>query len=149
MFLADGSLYEINGKIDFIDREVDPTTGAILVQASFANPDKIIRPEQFAKVRILAASPEDGILILQRSVMELQGNHNVYVVDESNSVKIIHIGATEKSANRRINSVQRDTSFECLIPVNIHIPLRNIGPDGSKYSDIVRLAIPSAPKVRQ
>ncbi|NOQ96218.1 MAG: efflux RND transporter periplasmic adaptor subunit, partial [Desulfobacterales bacterium] len=51
LILADGSLYEHKGKADFIDRQVDPTTGAMLIQASFPNPDELLRPGQFARVK--------------------------------------------------------------------------------------------------
>jgi membrane fusion protein (multidrug efflux system) len=87
LILIDGSVYEHKGKADFVGREVDPTTGAMLVQASFPNPDKILRPGQFAKVKARMAVVKDGILIPQRCVTELQGLYSVYVVDDSNTVK--------------------------------------------------------------
>ncbi|MHC4418026.1 MAG: efflux RND transporter periplasmic adaptor subunit, partial [Planctomycetota bacterium] len=87
MILADGSVYEHKGKVDFVDREVDSATGSILIQASFPNPDEILRPGQFAKIKARVEVVEDGILIPQRCVMEIQGLYNVYVVDESNKVK--------------------------------------------------------------
>ena len=87
LILADGSLYENEGKVDFVDREVDPTTGAMLVQASFPNPEELLRPGQFARVKAKAMVVKDGILIPQRCVSELQGLYNVYVVDDSNKVK--------------------------------------------------------------
>jgi membrane fusion protein (multidrug efflux system) len=87
LILADGTLYEHKGQFDFIDREVDPQTGAILAQASFPNPEEILRPGQFAKVKGKVRVVEDGILIPQRCVMELQGLYNVFVVDASNKVE--------------------------------------------------------------
>ena len=84
LILADGSLYEHKGRYDFIDREVDPTTGAILIQASFPNPDELLRPGQFARVKGEVEVVKQGILIPQRSVMELQGMHSVYLIDDSN-----------------------------------------------------------------
>ncbi len=42
--LADGALFDQLGLVDFIDREVDPTTGSLLVQATFPNPGRILRP---------------------------------------------------------------------------------------------------------
>ena len=51
LILADGSLYEQKGKVDFVDREVDSSTGAMLIQASFPNPEELLRPGQFAKVK--------------------------------------------------------------------------------------------------
>jgi len=91
LILIDGSLYEHTGKPDFVDREIDTTTGAILVQASFPNPEKLLRPGQFGKVRIKGQVIEDGILIPQRCVMETQGLFNVFVVDGSNKVEIREI----------------------------------------------------------
>jgi membrane fusion protein (multidrug efflux system) len=84
LILADGSVYAQKGVYDFADRGVDPTTGAMLLQASFPNPDELLRPGQFAKVKAVVGVAEDGILIPQRCVTELQGTHSVYVIDDSN-----------------------------------------------------------------
>ena len=87
LILSDGSVYDYKGKVDFVDRNVDPTTGAILVQASYPNPDKLLRPGLFAKVRAEIKVVKDGILVPQRSVIELQGKFSVLVVDEKNTVQ--------------------------------------------------------------
>lgn len=91
LILVDGSVYKHKGQPDFVDREVDTTTGAMLVQASFPNPEKLLRPGQFVRVRVQGQVVKDGILIPQRCVMELQGLHNVYVVDASNKAEIREI----------------------------------------------------------
>jgi membrane fusion protein (multidrug efflux system) len=87
LILIDGSVYNYKGKPDFVDREVDTTTGAMLVQASFPNPEKLLRPGQFVRVRARGRIVKDGILIPQRCVMELQGLHNVYVVTADDTVE--------------------------------------------------------------
>jgi membrane fusion protein, multidrug efflux system len=87
LILADESVYELKGKADFLGREVDPTTGALLVQASFPNPEKLLRPGQFAKVRVEVEVVEDGILIPQRCVSELQGLFSVFVVGSNSTVE--------------------------------------------------------------
>lgn len=87
LILADGSFYEHKGKVNFIDREVDSTTGAMLIQASFPNPDRLLRPGQFARVKAKVNVVKNGILIPQRCVTELQGLYNVFVVDNSNKIK--------------------------------------------------------------
>jgi len=87
MILADGSIFSNKGQFVFIDREVDPTTGAILIQVAFPNPDKLIRPGQFAKIRTIQEVIEDGILVPQRCLMELQGQYRVYVVTGDNKVE--------------------------------------------------------------
>lgn len=91
LILVDGSVYDHKGKPDFVDREVDSTTGAMLVQASFPNPEKLLRPGQFTRVRAMSRVVKDGILVPQRCVMELQGLHNVYVVGEGNNVEFREI----------------------------------------------------------
>ena len=100
LILIDGTVYAHKGRPDFIDREVDPTTGAMLVQASFPNPDKLLRPGQFVRVSVRGQVIEDGILIPQRCVMELQGLHNVFVVNADNTVatREIVVGPTVGSA---------------------------------------------------
>jgi membrane fusion protein (multidrug efflux system) len=87
LILVDGSVYGHKGKADFVGREVDPTTGAMLVQASFPNPEKLLRPGQFAKVRAEVEAVKEGILIPQRCVIELQGFFSVFVVESGNTVQ--------------------------------------------------------------
>ncbi len=87
LILVDGSVYAHKGKIDFVDRQVDPTSGAMLVQASFANPEKLLRPGQFARLRIKGDEVKDGILIPQRSVMEVQGLFSVFVVNADSKIE--------------------------------------------------------------
>ena len=96
LILADGSLYEETGKIDFIDRNIDASTGSLLVQASFDNPKRILRPGMYTKVKIELFTAEDALLIPQRCVMELQGQNSVYVVNEENEVQARQVIATEK-----------------------------------------------------
>ncbi len=94
LILADGYLYPHKGTPNFLDRKIDPATGAILVQVSFPNPDNLIRPGQFAKVKVMIENVEDGILIPQRCVSDLQGRKRVFVVDGQNTVheRQVHLG---------------------------------------------------------
>jgi len=96
LILVDGSLYNHKGGLDFVDREVDTTTGAMLVQASFPNPEGLLRPGQFSKVRVRLQVVKDAILIPQRCVMETQGLHSVFVVDSNNTIQTRDIQVGEK-----------------------------------------------------
>ncbi|MCH7772960.1 MAG: efflux RND transporter periplasmic adaptor subunit [Bacteroidetes bacterium] len=91
LILSDGSVHNHKGKVEFVDRDVDPTTGSILLQASFPNPEGLIRPGQFARINASVRTIKNGILIPQRSVMELQGIHNVYVINDENKVELRRI----------------------------------------------------------
>jgi membrane fusion protein (multidrug efflux system) len=99
LILSDGSIHNHKGIVEFVDREVDPTTGSILLQASFPNPEYIIRPGQFARVNASVRTIRNGILIPQRSVMEMQGIHNVFVINNENKVELrrIIVGPTIES----------------------------------------------------
>lgn len=99
LILVDGSIYEHQGKLDFIDREVDPTTGAMLVQASFPNPDEILRPGQFAKIKARMAVLENGIMIPQRCIKELQGRYSVFIINEENKVEMREVKVGPKISN--------------------------------------------------
>lgn len=86
LILADGSLFEEKGKIDFVNSQINATTGSLLIQASFPNPSRLLRPGLYAKVRLQLGVARDAILIPQRSLVELQGQYSVLVVDENNSI---------------------------------------------------------------
>lgn len=84
--LSDGSIYPQTGKISFADRQIDPTTGAITFEASFPNPDKLLRPGQYVKVGLVTDVRANAFLIPQRSVIEMQGIYQVYVLGDSSKV---------------------------------------------------------------
>ncbi len=86
LFLADDELFPYKGKVTFLDRNVDSGTGAILVQSIFPNPQKLLRPGQFGKVRGVVNLLPDALLVPQRAVFELQGFYNVFVVGDDGIV---------------------------------------------------------------
>jgi membrane fusion protein (multidrug efflux system) len=100
LILADGSVYSETGRVRFINRQVNATTGTILLQASFPNPDFLLRPGQFAKVQGVINFIRGGLLIPQRCVQELQGNYNVFVVNENDEVEFrqIEVGAAYETS---------------------------------------------------
>ena len=87
LLLADGSLFDQFGTVDFLNRQVDPTTGSILVQATFPNPDQLVRPGQFARVRAAMEEIKNAALVPQRCVTEFQGRFNLMLVDNENTVQ--------------------------------------------------------------
>lgn len=86
LVLADGSIHPYKGSANFIDRGVDANTGTILIQTEFDNPERMVRPGQFAKVRIPIVF-DDAIIIPQKCVKELQGQYSVFVVGADNVVE--------------------------------------------------------------
>ena len=88
LLLADGSVHPHTGRIVFADRNVDPTTGTIMLEAAFPNPEGIVRPGQYARVRAAADMRKGAILVPQRSVSELQGIYTVAVVKDDDTIDI-------------------------------------------------------------
>jgi membrane fusion protein (multidrug efflux system) len=94
MTLADGTSYPLKGKLNFADRQVDPSTGALTLEAQFKNADNILRPGQYVKLKLVTDFRNNVLLIPQRAVNEMQGMFQVFAVGDSNklSLKLIKIG---------------------------------------------------------
>jgi membrane fusion protein (multidrug efflux system) len=88
LLLADGTVYEQPGKIYFADREVNPATGAIRIAGVFANPNNLLRPGGFGRIRASVKTRAGALLVPQRAIIELQGSHQVAVVGDDNKVSI-------------------------------------------------------------
>jgi membrane fusion protein (multidrug efflux system) len=88
IILADGSLYPQQGKFSAIDRQVDDQTGTIRLAALFPNPDNILRPGQFVRVRVIVKTVHGALLVPQRAVNELQTSYELAVVGADNKAEI-------------------------------------------------------------
>jgi membrane fusion protein, multidrug efflux system len=96
MVLSDGSVHPSKGKINLANREIDPTTGTLTLEATFPNPDKLIRPGQFARVRFVIETRKDAMLVPLRAVSELQGTYMVYVINNENKVETKMVQASQR-----------------------------------------------------
>ena len=67
------------GNFVFIDRAVDVKTGTLRMRAEFPNPEKILRPGMFARVRVDLGTRKDCIEVPERAVVELQGKTFLWV----------------------------------------------------------------------
>jgi len=88
LILADGTTYAHTGTFYFADRQVNESTGAIRIAGLFPNPNNILRPGGYGKVRAVIRTQADAILVPQRAVSELQGAYQVAVVGSDNKVNI-------------------------------------------------------------
>jgi RND family efflux transporter MFP subunit len=96
LILADGTVYPEKGKFYFADRQVDVRTGAIRLAGLFPNPGNSLRPGQYGRVRTATQVQHDALLVPQQAVIDLQGTHQVAVVDASEKVSIrpVNLGET-------------------------------------------------------
>ena len=86
MVLSNGSIYKYPGQLYDVNRQVNIQTGTIEVQATFPNPDNILRPGLYAKIRAPTGVLHNALLVPQDAVLETQGQYQVAVVDSDNKV---------------------------------------------------------------
>lgn len=99
MVLSNGEVYPHKGWFFLADRQVDAKTGTIRVAALFPNPDNVLRPGLYAKVRSPLELHQGALLVPQRAVGEMQGRYRVAVVTSDNRVEIRTV-----TTGQRVNS---------------------------------------------
>jgi membrane fusion protein (multidrug efflux system) len=94
LVLANGNVYQREGHFLAVNRQVDERTGTLLVQAAFPNPENVLRPGGYAKVRAATDVAKNALVIPQRAVLDLQGTFQVYVLNgDKVSVRDVTPGA--------------------------------------------------------
>ncbi len=88
LILADGTTYPHKGKVSFADRQVNVRTGALRLAGVFPNPGNSLRPGQYGRVRTATQVASGALLVPQQAVFDLQGTHQIAVVDSANKVTI-------------------------------------------------------------
>lgn len=93
--LADGSVFPKKGRITFANADYNQQTGTFMLRATLPNPDGILRPGQFVRVRVAGAVRPDAILVPQQSVLQGARGHFVALVDKENRAQIrpVEVGA--------------------------------------------------------
>jgi len=84
--VADATTFPHKGRPVFVDRAVDAKTGTIQIRAEFPNPQRVLRPGQFGRVRAVTEDVPNAVLVPQLAVQELQGAKTVLVVGEGDKV---------------------------------------------------------------
>ena len=97
MGLANQDGFPHRGKIDFVDNEISATTGSIKARGVFANPDRLMSPGFFARVRVPGSGDYEAMLVRDAAIGSDQGKPFVYVIgaDGKASVRTISIGQLE------------------------------------------------------
>lgn len=93
--LADGSVYPYTGRLYFADRQVDIKTGTIKVAVLFPNPDHLLRPGQYARVRAVIRTRTGALLVPQRAVTDMQGKAMMAVVNPDQTVTMRFVKTAE------------------------------------------------------
>lgn len=102
LILTDGKPYPLMGTNFAVDREIGATTGSLRVEALFPNPNYVLRPGQFAHIRLKFDTRHNAILVPQRAVSELQGSYQVAVVGAENKIHIQAVQVGERTGTQWI-----------------------------------------------
>ncbi|MBJ7449462.1 MAG: efflux RND transporter periplasmic adaptor subunit [Parachlamydiales bacterium] len=84
VILADGTSYPAMGKVDFTDPSLQQSTGTMLVRAVVPNPDKLLHPGGFVRVKIEGSTRPNAIFVPKTSVQQGQNGMYVFVIDKDN-----------------------------------------------------------------
>jgi membrane fusion protein (multidrug efflux system) len=95
LILGDGTIFPETGKIDLANRQVDPETGSLIVQALFENKTGLLRPGQYVKVRFKTDEFKDAVLVPQQAVNQMQSIYQVFVLTDSLKLapRVVQTGA--------------------------------------------------------
>ena len=129
LILNDGTIYPETGQLDIIDREINPTTGTLLVQALFDNPEKMLRPGQFVKIRLKVETLKDAIVVPQSAVNQMQNIYQVFVLTSENKLEVRMVEVGERvgsnwvikkglSAGEKVVSLGNVNIVKADIPLN-------------------------------
>jgi membrane fusion protein, multidrug efflux system len=93
---ADGVSYPVKGRIILVNREISSQTGTIQIASEFANPNAVLRPGGFGRVRIRTGDHKNALLIPQKAVLEVQSAYQVVVVGQDNKASFRPVKVGER-----------------------------------------------------
>jgi membrane fusion protein (multidrug efflux system) len=110
LLLADDSVYAHKGEVIMAERAVAIETGTLQLVAEFPNPDGLLRPGQFGRVRATVGERKGAILVPQRAIMEQQSAKIVYIVLDDNTVALrsVQVGERYKGNFVVLNGLQEN-----------------------------------------
>jgi len=105
LILSDGTIYPHQGLIVAVNRQVDTTTGTIQLQALFPNPDNLLRPGQYGRVRMRRADAgANALLVPEKALLQVQGSYSLAVIGSDNKVTLRRVEVGPVTGTSRIIS---------------------------------------------
>ena len=102
VILPDGALLPREGRLDFLAPSLDAATGTRELRADFQNGDRLLRPGQFVRVRLVGVARDSALAIPQRAVQSGLGRQFVYVVGRGDTVSARDVQPGRWSGDRWI-----------------------------------------------
>jgi len=110
MRLSTETEFTHHGNINFVNNQVDPSTGTISVRGIFPNKNRVLTPGLFVRVRVPIGSPTQGLLVNERAIGTNQGQKFVYVVDDKDEVvsRPVTLGPLRDGLRVIVEGIKRD-----------------------------------------
>lgn len=123
LILSDNSVYQHKGLYSFTKSIVNEESGAITFQVLFPNPDYLLKPNQFARVKATVGEVKDKIIIPQEAVSQLQNIFSVWVIDKDKKAEYRPVRIGGVSGNNYV--IDSGLSSGELIVTNGFFKLKN------------------------
>lgn len=126
----EGNRYPHQGRVDFINNQIDPTTGTIQARGTFSNPalnfknSHLLTPGMFVRIRLPIGEPHDALLVPQEAIGTDQGKKYLMVVNEQDVVEYrpVTLGAQQADGLQVVLPEKMVRSTDGLRPVDAGTP---------------------------
>jgi membrane fusion protein (multidrug efflux system) len=99
LVLAEDKPYPFKGHVRFANNQVDVKTGTIRVVGDFPNPQRLLIPGMFVRVRALLDTLKGALVVPQRAIAEIQGRSLIALVGADNKVTIRPVQTVERAGS--------------------------------------------------
>ena len=139
LVLADGSEFPHKGRVENTVNQVDPKTGTLELQSRFPNPQRILLPGQFGKVRFETDLRKNVVLVPQRAIQQLQSTQTILTVGSDDKVQLKTITTSDRVGDawvveQGLNAGERvivEGQLKVRPGMTVH-PSPYVAPDNSK-----------------
>jgi RND family efflux transporter MFP subunit len=100
--LADEEDFQHRGTIDFLDNQIDPNTGTQRVRAVINNPDRLLSPGLFVRLRFPVGAPHQALLVKEEALGTDQGQRFLYVVNDKDEIEYRRVKVGMLTHGRRV-----------------------------------------------
>jgi len=100
--LIDEKEFAHQGKIDFVDNAISASSGTIRGRAVFANPDGVLTPGMFGRIRVPGSPPYTALLVPDAAIGSEQARKYVLVVDDGGVVRLKYVTPGQLDGGLRV-----------------------------------------------
>ena len=119
--MVDGNLFPYTGLITFADPSYNPTTGTFLLRATVNNPEGVLRPNQYVRVRLKGAIRPNAVTVPQRAVQQSAKSHFVWVINKDSQAELRPVVVGEWKADSWFISEGLDSGDRVVVDGGIRL----------------------------